>query len=129
MTNCYCGSGKEHAQCCKKYLDRLEPAPTAEALMRSRYCAFVLKDFEYLRETQDPQNFDPHLQAANEAWATAVEFQKLEVLKSEDAGNKATVEFKVTYQEKDEQKVHHEISRFRKQAGRWYYREGRYPKS
>jgi SEC-C motif-containing protein len=125
---CYCGSGNEFDQCCKRYLDGEEIPPTAEALMRSRYCAFVLKNFEYLRETHDPQNFDPQLQQANEEWAKAVQFESLTVLKSEDAGNKGTVEFKVKYKEDGEEKTHHEISRFRKQSGHWYYREGRYPK-
>lgn len=127
--NCYCGSGREFDQCCKKFLDREELPPTAEILMRSRYCAFVLKDFAYLRETHDPQNFDPQLQNSNELWANTVQFEGLNVLKSEDAGNKGTVEFIVKYKEGGEDKTHHEISRFRKQSGRWFYREGRYPKS
>ena len=33
------------AQCCGRYLDG-EAAPTAEALMRSRYTAFALRDEE-----------------------------------------------------------------------------------
>lgn len=125
--NCYCGSTQEFNQCCKIYLDRKEEAPSAEKLMRSRYCAFVLKDFEYLNVTHDMQTFDPGLQKANEEWAKAVSFENLNVLKSEESGNKATVEFIVTYKEGAEQKTHHEISRFRKQAGRWFYKEGRYP--
>lgn len=126
--NCYCGSSQDFTECCKIYLDHVEDAPTAEKLMRSRYCAFILKDFAYLRETHDVQTLDPGLQNANEEWAKAVQFESLSILKSEEAGTKGIVEFKVNYKEGDEIKTHHEISRFRKQSGRWYYKEGRYPK-
>lgn len=37
---CPCGSGRRDAHCCLPIL-RGEPAPTAEALMRSRYTAYV----------------------------------------------------------------------------------------
>jgi SEC-C motif-containing protein len=126
--NCLCGSGKEFSKCCEPYLSGEELPATSEALMRSRYCAFARKNFQYLRETHDPQSFDPHLQKANEDWANSVEFLSLVVLKTEDQGNKGLVEFKVNYRdERNQEQIHHEISRFRKQAGRWYYKEGRYP--
>lgn len=126
---CQCGSGQSFKECCQKYLNYSEEAPSAEKLMRSRYCAFVLKDFAYLKKTHDIQTYDPQLEKANEEWANAVQFECLTILKTEESGNKGMVEFKVSYQENGESKSHHEISRFRKQAGRWFYKEGRYPKS
>ena len=41
LTLCPCGSGQAIAECCGRYLDGGEAVPTAEALMRSRYTAFV----------------------------------------------------------------------------------------
>lgn len=50
MTECPCGSGKAYAQCCQRYHNG-EAAPNAEALMRSRYAAFVLELEPYLLAT------------------------------------------------------------------------------
>ena len=37
---CPCG-GASYASCCSRYIDSATPAPTAEALMRSRYSAYT----------------------------------------------------------------------------------------
>ena len=50
MTPCPCGSGAAYGACCGRY-HAGEPAPTAEALMRSRYAAYALGDAAYLRRT------------------------------------------------------------------------------
>ena len=47
---CRCGSGARLDACCGPYLAGL-PAPTAEALMRSRYTAFTLGDGAYIART------------------------------------------------------------------------------
>ncbi|MGB3790202.1 MAG: YchJ family metal-binding protein [Phormidesmis sp.] len=56
---CMCGSGRPFAHCCDPYLKGIARrvdggnkfAPTAEALMRSRYTAFVIGDIDYLLAT------------------------------------------------------------------------------
>jgi SEC-C motif-containing protein len=48
-TACPCGSSN-YAQCCKPYHDGAA-APTAEALMRSRYSAYVLGLMDYVYAT------------------------------------------------------------------------------
>ena len=50
---CPCGSGIRFDGCCAPAL-RGVPAPTAEALMRSRYTAFVVGDAAYLSATWHP---------------------------------------------------------------------------
>ena len=47
-TPCPCGSGRAFGACCGPALSGERPAPTAEALMRSRYTAFTLRDTAYL---------------------------------------------------------------------------------
>lgn len=37
---CPCGSGRPYADCCERFING-EVAPTAEALMRSRFSAYV----------------------------------------------------------------------------------------
>src|SRR4051812_38126139 len=48
--NCPCGSTLEYSLCCGRY-HAGEAAPTAEALMRSRYTAFVMQNEQYLLDT------------------------------------------------------------------------------
>ena len=54
MNLCPCGSLQAFGECCGSYLEGKKKPPTAEALMRSRYCAFLMKDAEYLISTTHP---------------------------------------------------------------------------
>ncbi len=38
---CPCGSNKPYTDCCARYVEGNKHAPTAEALMRSRYTAYT----------------------------------------------------------------------------------------
>ena len=49
-TLCPCGTNLPYAGCCGRFHSG-QPAPTAEALMRSRYSAFALRDAAYLART------------------------------------------------------------------------------
>ncbi len=54
MISCPCGSGAAVDACCEPIL-KGTPAPTAEALMRSRYTAHVRRDFDYLQRSHAPE--------------------------------------------------------------------------
>ena len=51
---CPCGSKLSHAGCCGPRLSGEQPAETPEALMRSRYTAYVLRDAAYLQASWHP---------------------------------------------------------------------------
>ena len=124
--SCPCGSLKNQAECCDPLLNGEKEAATPEELMRSRYTAFVVGNMDYIAETTDPQTRLQFDMKANEEWSKNSKFLKLEVLSATQDGNKGTVEFKATFQTAaQEPQVHHEISKFRKQAGTWYFREGK----
>ena len=53
---CHCGSGKPFDACCGPYLAGDALPPTAEALMRSRYSAYVEKDVDYLGSSLHPDH-------------------------------------------------------------------------
>jgi SEC-C motif domain protein len=95
--------------------------------MRSRYTAFALKEMDYVAETTDPQTVVALDMAASKEWAETAEFYKLEVLRSTDEGNKGVVEFKAHFRllKDGSAQVHHEVAKFRKRAGVWYFRDGR----
>ena len=50
MSLCPCGSSLSFAKCCGPFLEGAS-APTAEALMRSRYSAFVESNLDYIEKT------------------------------------------------------------------------------
>ncbi len=56
--NCPCHSGQLFDQCCGRFISHRELPENAVQLMRSRYCAYVLDDVNYLAETWH-QDFRP----------------------------------------------------------------------
>ena len=119
---------KKYSDCCEPLHLGQRKAQSALELMKSRYCAFIAKQFDYLRKTTHPQSLGNINHAENEKWANNVQFTKLEILFFEEQGNKGTVEFKAHFTftnpsdgvEKSE--VHHERSTFRKQQGEWFFK-------
>lgn len=122
---CPCGSEKNYSECCGLYHSGKEQAPTAVALMRSRYSAFAKNQMQYLKDTTDPQTLLDIDEEANQEWAERAKFLKLDIIKAEEKGTKGTVEFKAFYSVDDEEFIHHEISTFRKQAGQWFFKSGK----
>ena len=93
---------------------------TAEELMRSRFVAFGLGNFDYIDETQ----IDTLSQEIRRRQVP--EWERLEILSCTAGGlsdNSGTVEFKAYYRS-DGRRVHHEISRFVKVDGQWRYQDG-----
>ena len=123
--NCYCGSTKTFESCCEKFLNEEELPATSEELMRSRYSAFCTKNLDYLRDSLDPQNRQEFNHDATARWAGESTFTGLEIIRTEDKGNKGIVEFKAYYTFGEEKFIHHEVSTFRKQAGQWFYKNGK----
>ncbi len=122
---CPCGSEKQFNVCCEKFILGKAFPTTSEELMRSRYAAFATKNVPYLRDSLDPQNLHEFNAAATQLWADQAHFTGLEILQSQDSGNKGLVEFKAHYMLNDEKHIHHERGTFRKQQGRWYYKSGK----
>jgi len=126
--SCPCGSGAPLNACCKPLLDGTTKAPTAEALMRSRYTAYTLQDIDYLASTLDPDELRDFDRATTEEWARDSTWVGLEIVKtSAGSGNDkdGTVEFKARYERAGAMHEHHEVSRFRNMGGRWLYSGGK----
>ena len=78
MSLCPCGSRRDYDECCGPLLAGA-PAPTAEALMRSRYTAFTEGKVDYLKDTLTPEeqaDFDPE---ETRIMATEAKWQGLEI--------------------------------------------------
>lgn len=121
MTDCPCGTGNPITDCCGRYIANLCPAPTAEALMRSRYTAYTLADTVYLQKTSDVGVFDA---AVVRRWATRVTWLGLNVrqikagAQHDDVGE---VDYIARYRENGQEKTIAENALFRKIKGGWCY--------
>lgn len=123
---CPCGSGDAHATCCAPLLAGA-PAPTALALMRSRYTAYVVGAIDYVVATHDEATRDQIDVAASTAWSKETLWKGLEIVATEAGGEgEATgvVEFIARGITRGAPFAQRERSRFRRVEGRWYYVDG-----
>jgi SEC-C motif-containing protein len=117
---CPCGSGRAYDRCCAPWHEGAA-APTAEALMRSRYSAYVRKLEDYLLATWHPETRPSELDLD----ADGSKWLGLSVKKHTQPDEAhATVEFVARYRIAGKGHRLHEISRFVREGGRWYYRDG-----
>ncbi|MCW9035748.1 MAG: YchJ family protein [Rhodospirillales bacterium] len=123
MSNCPCGSGQILEACCGLY-HAGTPAPTAEALMRSRYTAFTLGNGAYLAKTLSTQQRSDFNIEEFEASAANTKWQGLDIRQTSDGGEKdetGTVEFVAKYREGTQQAIHHELAMFKREEGNWVF--------
>jgi SEC-C motif-containing protein len=123
MATCYCGASHSFENCCEPYIKGVQKAPTAEALMRSRYSAFATIAADYLVATTHPSKRKFHKKADILAWSKSNQWVKLEVL----ASTETTVTFKAYYLDGQLQgQIHQEHSTFVFENGNWHYVDGSY---
>lgn len=121
LSACPCGSGRPYAGCCGR-LHEGEPAASAEALMRSRYSAYVLGLEPYLLATWHASTRPSALNLADES---ATKWLGLEVRRHQQAdADHATVEFVARWRVAGRGQRLHEVSRFVRADGRWTYVDG-----
>lgn len=123
---CPCGTGLAASACCGPFHAGL-PAPTAVALMRSRYAAYVHGLIDYVVATHDAASRAQIDVAAATAWSRDTTWQGLEIVATErggDADDTGIVEFIARGVTRGVPFAQHERSRFRRTDGRWYYVDG-----
>lgn len=132
---CPCGGiepGLSFDACCGRYLTPfdLDPAlpgssaPTPQALMRSRYSAFVLGKEAYLLASWHASTRPPIAHSRDGA-----QWLGLEVKRHSMDGDAGTVEFVARYKLQGRAHRLHEVSRFVRENGHWYYLDGEFPKN
>lgn len=121
---CPCGSEKRLCNCCLPLINGQRPAPTAEALMRSRYTAHVLLAIDYLWDTWCAQQRVHSSQSDIRQWADSCEWLHLKILATQAGAENdldGLVTFEARYRQHGEERVHHEISLFKKSNAGWLY--------
>ncbi|MGC1307875.1 MAG: YchJ family metal-binding protein [Phormidesmis sp.] len=131
---CPCGSQKAFANCCEPYLTGQALAPTAEALMRSRYSAFYEGNLEYLinshaGDAQADDRSSLRKSVNSTQWTNLIIISRQKGQAKDKTG---VVEFAAAYRPKallalgqtGQIEQLHERSRFIKQGEQWLYTDG-----
>ena len=130
MTTCPCGSAKTYETCCGPIIAGAK-APTAEAVMRSRYTAYVKGEIDHIFATYDPKVGEDVDRAETARWSKESTWLGLTIVSTERGGpndDEGTVEFTARHSAKVDGPVleHHERARFARggKDGRWLYMDG-----
>lgn len=121
LEDCPCGSLLEYEECCGP-LHRGVVAPTALALMRSRFSAFALGLEGYLLASWDPSTRPGTVDLDGD-----VEWRRLQIVdtvlggESDDTG---VVEYRASFRRAGRSELLQERSRFVRVHGRWRYVDG-----
>lgn len=122
-TTCPCGSGLPLATCCQP-LHLGQPATSAEALMRSRYSAYVLGNIDYLRATTLPVQQSALDTEAMREWSNNSQWLGLSVEAHQPLGGappRSTVTFVARWRDAQGEHAHREHSAFVQLDDRWYF--------
>ncbi len=131
---CPCQSGAVYSKCCAPFHEHKILPETAMQLMRSRYCAYALKNAPYIIETTDKES--PLRMDSLEKWlldisafSAATRFNGLKIVEHVpelDNNCLSYVTFHAFLQSaaNGEDMSFIEKSLFYKKDGRWYYHSG-----
>lgn len=132
---CPCDSQLNHTDCCGPYLSGKAVAPTAVALMRSRYSAYSKGNIDYLIQTRHPKTRKTDDRQVIAEGMKATCWTGLTILKTQKGtatDHRGIVEFVALYRSSDAVTTPsnpknyqlHERSRFIKEDGQWFYVDG-----
>jgi len=125
---CPCGSNKTYNECCEPFISGTSFPPTAEALMRSRYSAYVKQAYDYVYDSYHSNTKQHFTLDAIEEQSEHIQWLGLkisETSKGKESDQKGIVNFTASYKMDDGQTRYlTERSHFVKDNGRWYYLNG-----
>lgn len=130
---CPCGSGLKFKKCCGPALDGAVWPETPEALMRSRYSAYVTGNAAHLYRTTHPENDQirgvdrEQFERETVQFCRSVDFTRLTVSQvwPEDEQGVARVLFTAEYRAGGKADSFAELSDFGRLDGRWVYLHGK----
>lgn len=120
--DCPCGNNVAYSMCCGLYHGHHRVCESAEQLMRSRYSAYVMRDEPYLLQTWHAHTRPSRVRLDEQQRWLGLRIRATSMGgPSDDVG---TVEFVARFKVNGKGHRLHEISRFEKIDGQWYYRDG-----
>ena len=129
IKNCFCGNKSTHKECCGPIIEGKADALNAEVLMRSRFSAYAIKNYQYILNTYAlAQRTELSVNELVDS-AQYTKWLALQVLAHTSYEKTAQVEFKAFYQVNNSYYVMHELSDFIFEEGKWFYTNGVMQKS
>jgi SEC-C motif-containing protein len=125
---CPCGSEKNYSACCEPYVSGSKKAPTAEALMRSRYTAYTKAIIPYILETLHPSQRKDFDEKGVAKWAKESDWMGLSIHETVKGGSDDTtgeVIFTAKFKQNGVIRDHRERAEFKKQSDIWYFFDGK----
>ncbi|MFG3259719.1 YchJ family protein [Streptomyces sp. NPDC048172] len=116
---CPCGLSASYGACCGRFHRGEAAAPTAEALMRSRYAAFAVGDEAYLLRTWHPSTRPDRVDPSEGPRWTGLEI--LGTTAGSAFHTEGTVTFRAHYTAQGRAGTQEEHSRFVRHEGAWVY--------
>lgn len=123
MALCPCGSTRDFDLCCGPIIAGT-PAPTAEALMRSRYVAFTLGDLDHIERTNTENALASFNRVDLEASLPGTDWIGIEVLQTDggqEGDEEGKVKFSFRYRNGGRDFNQLEIASFKRVDGNWRY--------
>ncbi len=108
-----------YADCCQRW-HQGATAPTPQALMRSRYSAYVLRKADYLQATWHPQTRPGSLDLGD-----SPDWLSLQIVDASTEGDQGQVHFRAVYAVASGFEYLEEVSDFVRVSGRWLYLRGK----
>ena len=124
--DCPCRSGRTFEDCCGPIIAKEFPAPSPEALMRSRYTAFCRDEMDYLQNSLVEEHRAEFKAEDVRRWNKDTDWLNLEILETATNKDEGMVLFRVSFRHKGGTQSLTERSRFVRRDGLWYYLEGEY---
>lgn len=119
---CACGTGEPYGKCCFPLHAGDRQAATAEQLMRSRYSATAVGEYDYVWRTWHPATRPPDLSPRDGITWTGLEVMEAVAGTAEDEIGE--VEFCAHFVQAGRTGTLQERSRFVVRARRWFYLDG-----
>jgi SEC-C motif-containing protein len=126
--SCPCGSLLTFTNCCGPFLTGNAVAPTAEALMRSRYSAFCFHNSGYLIQTLHPSKRSASDKQDLESSFSETGWLSLNIMQcsqGKEQDKQGQVEFIARYCTDKQLQQLHERSNFVRENGLWFYVDGK----
>jgi SEC-C motif-containing protein len=123
---CPCGSLLTYMECCGQYIEQKALPPTPEALMRSRYTAFTLHNFAYIKATMKGKALAKFKVTHSKDDDNRVKWIGLTVLSTKmKTDRNGFVSFEARYEIDNQPLAIREKSEFRKFGEQWFYIDGK----
>lgn len=119
---CYCCSQISFIECCEPIITGAREADSPEQLMRSRFSAYCISDYQYIIATYSKAQRQTLSEQDIQSSAVGIKWFALNVNAANSALN--TVEFSAYYFEGNNTGILHETSQFVFEDSKWRYHDG-----